>query len=133
TREEARASLEGLTLAELRQVHSRLLAEQPATPFNQGGLTTRNKADAITQVVELAVGRNLDSQAIGRAVGGRPEVTSLERARKELESLQGRLGLAEDRRRKSGARVASLAESRLRGQISDKRREISRLESEGKA
>lgn len=67
----ARNALDWLTLPELAEVHKRLLAGEPATPFNRSGLKAKSKAKAIDEIVELAVGRNADSQAIERAVSGR--------------------------------------------------------------
>lgn len=68
------------------------------------------------------------------ASGSKPKAatkTPLERAEAKLEELKGKLGLAEDKRRRAkGGKVASLAESRLRGQIADARQEVSRLKGE---
>jgi len=50
----------------------------------------------------------------------------------KLETLKGRLGLAQDRRRRTGGgKIASAAEGKLRGQIADVRRQISALKQEG--
>lgn len=57
--------------------------------------------------------------AVTQPGGRKKSVATLER---ELADLQGRLGLARDKRT---GRIASSQESKLRGQIGDKRREIS--------
>jgi len=61
-----------------------------------------------------------------------PNERAIAKAEAELETLKGRLGLAEDkRRRQKGGRIASQAESKLRTAISEKRRELTRLREGG--
>jgi hypothetical protein len=58
----------------------------------------------------------------------RKEVAKLEA---KLAILKGRLGLAQDKRRRaSGAKIATAAESKLRAQITEVRRQISALRGE---
>jgi hypothetical protein len=65
SRDEARAALAGLTVVELRGV---------AAGMRDGrGITVRDgKDNMINDIVEVAVGRRLDSEAIGRQGGRRP-------------------------------------------------------------
>lgn len=134
TRAEAEAAIADLKRPDLEKIYEELRRGEPATPFNQGGLQGRTLAEARANLVELAVGRNLDSRAIeraGRSPGTGSTDRQLERARTQLETLKGRLGMATDRRRSGGARIASSTESKLRNQIADKEREISRLQESG--
>jgi hypothetical protein len=74
TRTEAEAMVANLKRSDLDKIYEELRRDQPATPFNQGPLRGGTLAEARTNLVELAVGRNLDARAIeraGRTPGGK--------------------------------------------------------------
>jgi hypothetical protein len=74
SRPQAEAIIADLKRSDLEKIYEELRRSQPATPFNQGPLRGGTLAEARTNLVELAVGRNLDARAIeraGRTPGGK--------------------------------------------------------------
>jgi len=69
TRDEARAALAGLTVTQIRKIYMIVLASLPASPFISTPVG-RTKRELTTNLVELVIGRRLDSLAIERAVQG---------------------------------------------------------------
>lgn len=67
TRDEARAALAGLTVTQIRKIYMIVLASLPASPFISTPVG-RTKRELTTNLVELVIGRRLDSLAIERAV-----------------------------------------------------------------